>query len=197
MIRIAALVSGGGSNLQCLIDEFNFKEDSKCKIELVISSKEDAYALKKAEEANIKNICLKEQGEILKKLIEEKIDLVVLAGYLSILSDDIIKEFPNKIINIHPSLIPAFCGKGYYGMKVHRAVFNRGVKVSGATVHFVDIGVDSGPIILQKSIELDEDWGPEEIQKNVLKIEHEIFKEAIKQFCDGSLEIKGSRVYKK
>ena len=148
MVKVAVLVSGGGTNLQALIDEFNLGTING-EIKLVISNRKNAYGLVRAQKAGIKNMCIKDQDELLKTLKEEGIELVVLAGYLAIISDELIKEYENRIINIHPSLIPSFCGMGYYGLHVHEAAFKRGVKVSGATVHFVSGTVDGGPIIIQ------------------------------------------------
>ena len=190
MVKIAVFISGGGSNLQALIDH----HITNGEIALVISSKESAYGLNRAREANIEALCIKDQDEILNKLKKEKIDLIVLAGYLSIISEDIIKEYENRIINIHPSLIPSFCGKGYYGLRVHEAAFKRGVKVSGATVHFVNGVVDGGPIILQKAIDVSGAQNPEMMQKMVLDIEHEILPRAVELYCDNKLEIEDGRV---
>ena len=147
MVNVAVLVSGGGTNLQALIDEFHLGT-IKGEIKLVISNRKNAYGLVRAENAGIKNMVIKDHDELLKTLKEEAIQLVVLAGYLAIISDELIKEYENRIINIHPSLIPAFCGMGYYGLHVHEAAFKRGVKVSGATVHFVSSTVDGGPILV-------------------------------------------------
>ena len=190
MVKIAVFISGGGSNLQALID----RHFTNGEIALVISSKESAYGLNRAKDANIESLCIKDQSEILNKLKEEKIDLIVLAGYLSIISEDIIKEYENRIINIHPSLIPSFCGKGYYGLRVHEAAFKRGVKVSGATVHFVNGVVDGGPIIIQKAIDVSCAQSPEMMQKMVLNIEHEILPRAVELYCDNKLEIEDGRV---
>ena len=194
MVNIAVMVSGGGTNLQALIDACNHNEING-KIQLVVSSKESAYGLVRAEKANIKAIYTKDEAVILKELKEANIDLIVLAGYLAIVGDELINEYKNRIINIHPSLIPAFCGPGFYGSHVHKAVFNRGVKVSGATVHFVSNEVDGGPIILQRSIDISDCNNPEEIQTKILiNIEHKILSEAVKLYCDGLLEIKDNRV---
>lgn len=190
MVKIAVFISGGGSNLQALID----RHFTNGEIVLVISSKESAYGLNRAKDANIESLCIKDQSEILNKLKEEKIDLIVLAGYLSIISEDIIREYENRIINIHPSLIPSFCGKGYYGLRVHEAAFKRGVKVSGATVHFVNGVVDGGPIIIQKAIDVSCAQSPEMMQKMVLDIEHEILPRAVELYCDNKLEIIDGRV---
>ncbi|MDU1643312.1 phosphoribosylglycinamide formyltransferase, partial [Peptoniphilus harei] len=144
--NIAVLISGGGTNLQAIIDntENNYING---KIKIVISNREDAYGLVRAEKAGIPGLCIKDDEELISKLRENNIDLIILAGYLKILPEKITKIYENKIINIHPSLIPAFCGRGYYGLKVHEAVISRGVKYTGATTHFVNEGADEGPII--------------------------------------------------
>ena len=193
MLNVAVFVSGGGTNLQALIDEFN-KGTINGEIKLVVSNRLKAYGLERARNANIEAVCIKDQKELLAKLKAEKIDLIVLAGYLAIIDEEIIREYENRIINIHPSLIPSFCGKGYYGLHVHEAAFARGVKVSGATVHFVNGQVDGGPIILQKSTDVSAANSPEEMQQMVLKIEHQILKEAVRLYCDNRLEVKGERV---
>ena len=193
MVKVAVVVSGGGTNLQALIDEFNLGTING-EIKLVISNRKNAYGLVRAQKAGIKNMCIKDQDELLKTLKEEGIELIVLAGYLAIISDELIKEYKNRIINIHPSLIPSFCGMGYYGLHVHEAAFKRGVKVSGATVHFVSGTVDGGPIIIQKSIDVSSAKSPEEMQQIVLTVEHQILKEAVRLYCDNKLEVVGERV---
>ena len=193
MVKVAVLVSSGGTNLQALIDEFNL-ETINGEIKLVVSNRKNAYGLVRAQKAGIKNMCIKDQDELLKTLKEEGIELVVLAGYLAIISDELIKEQENRIINIHPSLIPSFCGPGFYGMHVHEAVFKRGVKVSGATVHFVTGEVDGGPIILQRAVDISDLETPEDIQARVLEIEHEILPEAVALYCDGRVSVENERV---
>lgn len=193
MVNVAVFVSGGGTNLQALIDEFQ-KGTINGEIKLVVSNRLKAYGLERARNANIEAVCIKDQKELLAKLHEEKIDLIVLAGYLAIIDEAIIREYKNRIINIHPSLIPSFCGKGFYGLHVHEAAFARGVKVSGATVHFVSDVVDGGPIIIQKAVDVSEAQSPEEMQQMVLKIEHQILKEAVRLYCDNKLEVTGERV---
>ena len=193
MVKVAVLVSGGGTNLQALIDEFNL-ETINGEIKLVVSNRKNAYGLVRAQKAGIKNMCIKDQDELLKTLKEEGIELVVLAGYLAIISDELIKEYENRIINIHPSLIPSFCGPGFYGMHVHEAVFKRGVKVSGATVHFVTGEVDGGPIILQRAVDISDLETPEDIQARVLEIEHEILPEAVALYCEGRVSVENERV---
>lgn len=194
MVRIAVFVSGGGTNLQSLIDAIN-EGYMDAEIALVISSKENAYGLERARIANIKAEYIKDQSLILSRLEEEEIDLIVLAGYLSIISEELINKYQNKIINIHPSLIPSFSGPGYYGLRVHKKVFERGVKVSGATVHFVSSEVDGGPIILQRAIDISDCKSPEEIQEKILiNIEHKILKEAVKLFVENKLKVINERV---
>ena len=193
MVNVAVFVSGGGTNLQALIDEFQ-KGTINGTIKLVVSNRKNAYGLERARQADIEAVCIKDQKELLAKLHAEKIDLIVLAGYLAIIDEEIIREYKNRIINIHPSLIPSFCGKGFYGLHVHEAAFARGVKVSGATVHFVSDVVDGGPIIIQKAVDVSAAKSPEEMQQMVLKIEHQILKEAVRLYCDNKLEIKGERV---
>ena len=194
MVKIAVFVSGGGTNLQSLIDAIN-DGYMNAEIALVISNKENAYGLERARIANIKAECIKDQSLILTRLKEEGIDLIVLAGYLAIISDELINEYKNRIINIHPSLIPSFSGPGYYGLRVHKKVFERGVKVSGATVHFVSSEVDGGPIILQRAIDISDCKTPEEIQEKILiNIEHKILKEAVKLFVEGKLKVINERV---
>ena len=194
MVKIAVFVSGGGTNLQSLIDAIN-DGYMNAEIALVISNKENAYGLERARKANIKAEYIKDQSLILTRLKEEGIDLIVLAGYLAIISDELINEYKNRIINIHPSLIPSFSGPGYYGLRVHKKVLERGVKVSGATVHFVSSEVDGGPIILQRAIDISDCKTPEEIQEKILiNIEHKILKEAVKLFVEGKLKVINERV---
>ncbi|MBS6534218.1 phosphoribosylglycinamide formyltransferase [Peptoniphilus harei] len=190
--NIAVLISGGGTNLQAIIDntENNYING---KIKIVISNREDAYGLVRVEKAGIPGLCIKDDEELISKLRENNIDLIILAGYLKILPEKITKIYDNKIINIHPSLIPAFCGRGYYGLKVHEAVISRGVKYTGATTHFVNEGADEGPIIMQRIVEV-EDESPEELQQKVLKIEHEILPLSVKYFCEDKLKVFNGKV---
>ena len=190
--NIAVLISGGGTNLQAIIDntENNYING---KIKIVISNREDAYGLVRAEKAGIPGFFIKDDEELISKLKKYKIDLIILAGYLKILPEKITKIYDNKIINIHPSLIPAFCGRGYYGLKVHEAVISRGVKYTGATTHFVNEGADEGPIIMQRIVEV-EDESPEELQQKVLKIEHEILPLSVKYFCEDKLKVVNGKV---
>lgn len=194
MVRIAVLVSGGGTNLQALIDAVN-ENYINGEIVFVGSNRMKAYGLERARNHNIEALCIKDEALLIEKLIEKKVDLVVLAGYLAILSDNFINHFENKIINIHPSLIPAFCGEGMYGIHVHEAAFKRGVKVSGATVHFVSNVVDGGPIILQKTVDISKCNSPEEIQQLVLnEVEHKLLKEAVKLYCEDKIKVENGRV---
>ena len=195
MVNIAVFISGGGTNLQTLIDSVQNKYIDNGEIKIVISSKETAYGLERARKANIKAEFIRDEDLIIKRLEEEKIDLIVLAGYLSIVSDKLVKLYENRIINIHPALIPSFCGPGYYGLHVHRAVLKRGVKVSGATVHFVSSVVDGGPIILQEAIDISDCKTPEEIQEKVLlNVEHKLLPKAVKLYCNNKLKIENERV---
>lgn len=193
MVNIAVLISGSGSNLQALIDAVNNKEINGT-IKVVISSNPDAYGLTRAKDNKIKALYEKNEEDIIKILKDEDIDLVVLAGYLKIVGKNFVNKFQNKIINIHPSLIPSFCGKGYYGEIVHQKVLEYGAKITGATVHFVDEGADTGPIIIQKCVPVNDNDTVETLQKRVLDIEHEILKEAVKLYCDGNIKIQGRRV---
>lgn len=168
-IRIAVLVSGGGTNLQALIDKEATGKLSPCSIELVISNNSRAFALKRASDVGIESFVTSDEEELLRILDEHKIDFLVLAGYLKILSKDFIAKFAKPIINIHPSLIPSFCGKGCYGIHVHEKALEYGVKVSGATVHYVNEIPDGGEIILQKSVDVMDDDTPEKLQKRIME----------------------------
>ncbi len=177
-VRIAVLVSGGGTNLQALIDAEKSGIIKDGKISLVVSNNADAYALKRAEKAGIETATVLKkdfitssdfEGELVRLLKENGIELVVLAGFMSILTEKFIKAFEKRIINVHPSLIPSFCGKGYYGLKVHEAALSYGVKVTGATVHFVNEIPDGGKIIMQKAVEIKDGDTPETLQKRVME----------------------------
>jgi len=204
MKRIAVLISGSGSNLQSIIDQINAGY-IPAKIDLVISDRKNAFGLQRAKNENIDTLYISKlqypdpenfDRQIIAQLQSRKIDLIVLAGYLKILSPYFVKCFPYKIINIHPALIPSFCGNGYYGLGVHQAILDYGAKVSGATVHFVDEGTDTGAIILQKSLDISENESAESLQKKVLQIEHTLLPRAIKLFCEEKLIIEektGSR----
>nr|WP_297396142.1 phosphoribosylglycinamide formyltransferase [uncultured Peptostreptococcus sp.] len=194
MKNIAVLVSGGGTNLQSIIDA---TEDGKIngQVKLVISNKEGAYGLERARKHKIRAVFEKDEQAIIDIMKENEIDLVVLAGFLKILSSNFTRAFENKIINIHPSLIPSFCGKGYYGLKVHEAAVEYGVKVSGATVHFVDENADTGPIIRQDTVEVFAGDTAEDLQQRVLKIEHKILSQVVADYCDDKIKIVGRKVF--
>jgi phosphoribosylglycinamide formyltransferase-1 len=186
--RISVLVSGGGTNLQSLIDSIKNGSLPEAEIVQVISSREDAFALERASRAGIKGAVISKKRfpdqdmlvqELIKTLEAAETDLIVLAGYMSVLHPDVIKKYPKRIINIHPSLIPKYSGKGFYGMKVHRAVIEAGEKVSGATVHFVDEGIDTGDIILQREVPVKEGDDENILAARVLEIEHVILPEAV------------------
>ena len=194
MLNIGVLISGGGTNLQAIIDETK-SGGINGTVKLVISNKENAYGLERARLSKIKAVYETDEDKIIELLKENNIDLIVLAGYLSILDGDILKEFRNKIINIHPSLIPSFCGKGYYGEKVHQGVIDYGAKVTGATVHFVDEGADTGAIIMQEAVNVEQDDDAKSLAKRVLEVEHRILKESIRLFCENKLSIQGRRVF--
>ncbi|MEG1311887.1 MAG: phosphoribosylglycinamide formyltransferase [Romboutsia sp.] len=194
MLNIGVLVSGGGTNLQSIIDSTKLGEING-EIKVVISNKESVYALERARLNNIKAFYETNEDEIINLLKENNIDLVVLAGYLKIISPKFVEVFRDKIINIHPSLIPAFCGEGYYGEKVHQAVVDYGVKVTGATVHFVDEKADNGPIIMQETVTVNSSDDAKSVAKKVLQIEHKILSESLKLFCDHKLTIKGRSVF--
>lgn len=197
MFKIGVLVSGGGTDLQSIIDAINTGYLTNCSIEAVVSDRESIYALERAKNNNINAYVIERKiykgavsDEIL-KLLYGKVDLIVCAGWLSILKGELIEKFENKIINIHPSLIPAFCGNGMYGMKVHQSALEYGVKVSGCTVHFVDNGTDSGPIILQKTVPVYAEDSAEELQKRILIEEHKALPEAVKLISEGKVKVNG------
>ena len=197
MLKVAVLVSGGGTNLQAIIDAVNEGKITNAEISLVISNNKNAYALERAKNAGIASMCIspKEYATrddfhvaLTKTLKNEGVDLVVLAGYLVAIPEMLVKEFPNKIINVHPSLIPSFCGVGYYGLKVHEAALARGIKVTGATVHFVDCGMDTGPIILQKAVDIEAGDTPEVLQRRVMEqAEWVILPRAIDMIANGKI----------
>lgn len=199
MLKIAVLISGSGSNLQAIIDNIE-SGYLNCSVEAVISDKKDVYGIDRAKSKNINTHVLdkKQYGanlsnEIL-KIIEGKVDLIVLAGFLSILKGEVLDRFKNKIINIHPALIPCFCGPGMYGIKVHEKAIEYGVKVSGCSVHFVDAGTDSGPIIIQRAVEVYSEDTAIELQKRVLKQEHIALSDAIKYISEDKIKIVGRKV---
>lgn len=199
MFRIAVLVSGGGTNLQAIIDSIN-SGYLNCKIEAVISNKDGICAIDRAKKNNIpvyifdKKTYKENISQEICSLLENKVDLIVLAGWLSILKDSLIEKFKNKIINIHPSLIPSFCGEGMYGIKVHEKAIEYGVKFSGCTVHFVDEGTDSGPIILQKVVPVLNYDTAKILQKRVLLEEHHALPEAIKLISENRVTVEGRKV---
>ncbi|MBQ8857163.1 MAG: phosphoribosylglycinamide formyltransferase [Lachnospiraceae bacterium] len=197
MLKVAVLVSGGGTNLQAIIDAVKSGDITNAEISLVISNNKNAYALERAKNAGIASMCISPKDyatredfhvALTETLKNAGVDLVVLAGYLVAIPEMLVKEFPNKIVNIHPSLIPSFCGVGYYGLKVHEAALARGVKVTGATVHFVDCGMDTGPIILQKAVEVEEGDTPEVLQRRVMEqAEWVILPRAIDMIANGKV----------
>lgn len=202
MLKIGVLISGGGSNLQAIIDSIK-EGEIEGEIVQVISNREKAYGLERARKESIpafflsRKACSSDEeydGKIISLFKEKAVDLVVLAGYLRILTPEFIREFKYRIINIHPSLVPAFSGDGFYGIRVHEAVIERGVKITGATVHFVNEATDGGPIIHQSATSVEDDDGPEDIAARVLEIEHVILPYAIKLFSKNRLKIEGNRV---
>lgn len=204
MLNIGILVSGGGSNLQAIIDKIESGYIKNVKIVTVVSSKAGVYALQRAQEHDISNTFISRKSfnnideyddALIKHFTEHKVDLVVMAGFLSILGERFNKFFEKRVINIHPSLIPAFCGKGFYGIIPHQHVIESGVKVTGATVHFVELEADTGPIILQKAVYVADDDTPEVLQKRVMEeAEWEILPEAIKLYAENRLVLDGKRV---
>lgn len=204
MKKLAVFVSGGGTNLQAIIDAVAAQTLTNVEIAAVFSSSRKAYALERAAKARIPSFCYvpKEYENndlfteaILEKLKELNIDLIALAGYMVVLSPKIVREFQNRVINIHPSLIPAFCGKGNYGIHVHENALARGVKLAGATTHLIDDGTDTGPIVMQKAIPVLDDDTPETLQKRVMaECEHIILPQTIQLMADERLSVEGHRV---
>ena len=204
-MNIAVLVSGGGTNLQALIDAEKANNLGGGKITCVISSKPDVYALQRAKDNDIKGIVLERKKypdaaaysqAMAELLIAEKADLVVYAGFLTILDETVCKAFPYKMMNVHPALIPSFCGKGCYGLHVHEAALQKGVKITGATVHVVTEECDGGPIILQKAVEVKNGDTPETLQKRVMEeAEWVLLPEAVKLFCEGRITVKEGKAY--
>lgn len=190
--NIAVLISGSGTNLQALIDN---QDKFKGEIKLIISSKEDAYGLERGKKTGIKSVFERDNDKILKLLSENNISLIVLAGYLKILPKELVSAYRNKIINIHPSLIPSFCGMGFYGIKVHEAAIKRGVKITGATTHFVNEGADEGPIIMQKTVAVEEEDTPSTLQQKVLEVEHEILTKSVELFTEDKIYVRDNRVF--
>ena len=204
MLNIAVLVSGGGTNLQALIDAEKAGKIKNGHISLVVASRPGVYALERAANAGIEGVVLarKEFADVdaystaLENLLKEKkTDLIVLAGFMTITNEAFTKAFENKIINVHPALIPSFCGKGFYGLHVHEAALARGVKLSGATVHFVNEVCDGGPIILQKAVPVEAGDTPETLQRRIMEqAEWQLLPEAVSLFCQGRLEVNGAVV---
>ena len=204
MLKIAVLVSGGGTNLQAIIDAIDAGTITNAKIDVVISNNPGVYALERAKNAGIEAMCLSpkefESREIFndvltKTIIDRGIDLVVLAGFLVIIPPQLIKAYKNRIINIHPSLIPSFCGTGFYGLKVHEEALKRGVKVTGATCHFVDERTDTGPIILQKAVSVEPDDTPKSLQQRVMEqAEWKIMPQAVDLIANDRIEVVDGRV---
>lgn len=203
MLRALSMVSGGGTNFQAIIDSVKNGTITNTELVGVISNNKNAYALTRAEENGIDAKCISPKDyesrevfnqELLKAVDAYEPDLIVLAGYLVVIPPEMIKKYKNRIINIHPSLIPSFCGTGYYGLKVHEAALARGVKVVGATVHFVDEGTDTGPIILQKAVEVQNGDTPEVLQRRVMEqAEWKILPRAIDLIANGKVEVEGHR----
>ena len=204
MLKLAVLVSGGGTNLQAIIDAISAGKITNACISVVISNNANAYALERARARGIEALCISPKDfesreafnqAFLDKLNSYNVDLVVLAGFLVVLPEMMIKEYTNRIVNIHPSLIPSFCGKGFYGLKVHEGVLARGVKVTGATVHFVDEGTDTGPIILQKAVEVEQGDTPEVLQRRVMEqAEWVILPKAIDLIANGKVSVEDGHV---
>ncbi len=200
--KIAVLVSGGGTNLQALIDSEKRNELGNGKISLVIASKPGVYALERAANNGIESLVLPRKeyetiadysAALVDAMVSKNIDLVVLAGFLTIFDEQVYNAFPNRILNVHPALIPSFCGKGYYGLHVHEAALSKGVKVSGATVHIVTPECDAGPIILQKAVEVLSGDTPETLQKRIMEqAEWKILPEAVRLFCDGRIVVENN-----
>ena len=205
MLRIAVLVSGGGTNLQALIDAQSRGEIRNGEIALVLSSRAGVFALERAKNAGIKT-CVIEKKEhpfpgnydraLLEALKREQIDLVVMAGFMTIIGKTLTDQYANRMMNVHPALIPSFCGEGYYGLRVHQAALEKGVKLTGATVHFVNDICDGGPIILQKAVEIREGDTPEKLQKRVMEeAEWVLLPQAVSLFCEGKLKVEEGRVH--
>ena len=195
VLRLAVLVSGGGTNLQALIDKEADGQIPDAHIVKVIASREDAFALERAAKAGIETAVAKEPQQVMEELRKSGADMIVLAGYMKVLPKEIIERYRNKIINIHPSLIPSFCGTEYYGLKVHEGALARGVKLTGATVHFVDKGTDTGPIILQKAVEVLPDDTPKSLQQRVMEqAEWVIMPKAIDLIANGKVKVQDGKV---
>ena len=204
MLKLAVLVSGGGTNLQAIIDGIADGTITNTKISVVISNNPNAYALERAKAAGIPAVCVSPKKfadreafncGLLQTIQSYEPDLIVLAGCLVVIPEKMVQAYPNKIINIHPSLIPSFCGTGYYGLKVHEKALERGVKVTGATVHFVDEGTDTGPIILQKAVEVQQGDTPKILQQRVMEqAEWVIMPQAINLIANGQIQVQDGKV---
>lgn len=207
MVRVAALVSGGGTNLQAIIDSVEAGRITNASIEVVISNNKNAYALERAKNHGIAHMCISPKDyvareefnqELLKVLLSYKLDLIVLAGCMVVLPKELVEQYENRIINIHPALIPSFCGTGFYGLRVHEKALERGVKLTGATVHFVDSGTDTGPIIAQKCVEVLDDDTPQSLQKRVMEqAEWVILPQAIDDIANNRIEMRDNHVVRK
>lgn len=205
MLRVGVLVSGGGTNLQAIIDAVKSGDITNASIEVVISNKKDAYALTRAKENGIaaESVCIKDfesrekfNDALIEKIDSYNLDLIVLAGFLVVLPPELIAKYRNRIINIHPSLIPSFCGNGFYGLHVHEKALERGVKVTGATVHFVDEGTDTGPIIMQKAVEVKPDDTPEVLQRRIMEeAEWKIMPAVIDAIAAGRVHVKDGKAW--
>ena len=204
MLKVAVLVSGGGTNLQAILDAIDEGRITNAQVDVVISNNPGAYALERAKGHGIEALCISPKDyesraafneAFLAKLDSYQVDLVVLAGFLVVIPEQMIARYRNRIINIHPSLIPSFCGKGFYGLKVHEAALGYGVKVSGATVHFVEADVDAGAIVMQRAGSVEDGDTPESLQARVLKAEHEILPLCVKLLCEGRVAKEGRKVY--
>ena len=205
MLKLGILVSGGGTNLQAILTAIEEKKITNAEAAVVISNNAGAYALERARKKGIPTVCISPKNyetrevfhrALLDELQKNQVDLVVLAGYLVAIPPMIVEAYPNRIINIHPSLIPSFCGTGFYGLKVHEGALGRGVKVTGATVHFVDAGTDTGPIILQKAVEVREGDTPEILQRRVMEeAEWKILPKAIDLIANGKVAVRDGRVH--
>ncbi|AFK87575.1 phosphoribosylglycinamide formyltransferase [Thermoanaerobacterium saccharolyticum] len=200
-MRLLVMASGNGTDFQSIIDGIK-SGYINAEIVALISDKEGAYALKRAEMNNIPAYCIPKKklkdkfyNELANVINEINPDGIILAGFITILNEEIVNKYHNRIINIHPSLIPSFCGKGYYGINVHKAVVDYGVKYTGCTVHFVDSGADTGPIIMQDVVKVEDDDTPETVASKVLKLEHRLLPYAVKLFTEGRLKVEGRKVY--
>ena len=205
--KIAVFVSGGGTNLQALIDAEKAGELANGKITLVVASKPGVYALERAKNHGVPSLVLARKDydsiaaytkALTDTVVENGIDLIVLAGFMTIIDEQLYDRYPNRILNVHPALIPSFCGKGFYGLHVHEAALAKGVKVSGATVHIVTPECDAGPIVLQKAVAVQDDDMPETLQKRIMEeAEWKILPEAVRLFCEDEVEVRDGRVFRK